>query len=407
MLPTIAHALAETTLLGDRVSQPLPHADMVRRQTLRTHRVCAPEHAAYVRAHCLTDPRVLPRWHQLDRGRGNAHRGHHVFAPEGAYAGIPAWRSRTAFLGVATLVLREHAAVLARHQVSLELMDAYLRVRTGYVRDQQNGRRCIVRPKVLATVLDCAQNTVYRCQRVARAIGLEVVVMAGRMLTEAESRACRARGSSQRGLSTEVAFTVPRPHAALVDLVRPTRGRASTSETSRHSSPTHAARSEKTGAAPPRRQRHRPNLPLARQLVGRLAWLQGESPGRCAPSLARFARAQQPWTATDIEQALADDALRSGRTRAISPDQIRTRPSVVLAALLRRLDPIADHPSAPAFTEPAPCGHPDCDGHGWIQLSAHTVAKCPRCPSTVRRDSNSEQHDGDLTHGDPFGEPPF
>src|SRR5699024_2506099 len=50
---------------------------------------------------------------------------------------------------------------------------------------------------------------VQRCNAAARELGLEVCVVKGRMLTYDESTACRQRGSTQRGLSSEVALTIP------------------------------------------------------------------------------------------------------------------------------------------------------------------------------------------------------
>ena len=207
-----------------------------------------------------------------------------MVAPPGAYSSIPAWSGRHAFLALAEVVVREGQEVLAREQVSAGLLAAYLRVRTGYVQELRTGRRCIVRPKVLATVLDVAENTVHRCQRAARALGLEVVVLPGRMLTAEECYSARRRGSPQRGLCTEVGFTIPRKRAGagrgLVDIVTPTSGRASRAKTSGYPSTTHAARGEKADATASR-QRRRVSAQLARGLIERLPWLSGESPGRC------------------------------------------------------------------------------------------------------------------------------
>ncbi|MDN5795474.1 MAG: hypothetical protein L0H79_06940 [Intrasporangium sp.] len=337
-----------------------------------------------------------------------------MVAPPGAYANIPAWSGRHAYLALAAVVLQEGAAVLAQEQVSAELLLAYLRVRTGYVQEMRTGRRCIVRPKVLATVLDVAENTVHRCQRAARALGLEVVVLPGRMLTASECIAARLRGSSQRGLCTEVAFTVPRRPVHRdrrpVDVVTPTSGRASRAKPDGYS-PTTKAASGKADATPSR-QRRRRAARLASTLIDRLPWLYGESPGRCGPALSRFAHAPVPWTAEQIVLVLADGALRRGITRQLRPERIATRPAVVLAGLLRVMDEVADHPDAPPFgphpagpiTGPEPCTRADCDGHGWIQLEAGTVVKCPACSPATRSaplDDRDEWQAGD------DDEPPF
>lgn len=380
--------------------------EIARARRVLTHRECAPEDAGYVRFRCIYDRSALPRYHQDDRGRASRSRGHHEWAPDGAYSNIAAWKGRQGFLAAAQVVAQlPHAVeILRRHQISAETLRMYLRVRTGYVQHQSTGRRCIVRPKVLAGVLDVSVNTVHRCQRAARELGLEVVVWGGRMLTFAESTACRRRGSRQRGLSTEVAFTIPRPAQSAVDSVTPTRGRGSCPENrTLDSSPTHGASADKADATPSRPRPRGPAWSLARQLVDRLPWLATESPGRCVPTLSRFATAPTAWTVEHIVHALADDALRRGITHQLRVEQIATRPAVVLAGLLRHLDEVSDHPDAPAFTL-EPCGRPGCDGHGWLTIDANTVAPCPDCPPALR----GLQVDQDDEQVDEWGEePPF
>lgn len=408
MLPTIAHALkhaSDSRPLTPGVST-LSRDERTRAAAVLRHRRCAPEHAAYVRSRCLYDRDALPRWHQADRGRESRHRGHHHVADEGAYSRIPAWNGRQHFLAIGRLVVLDNLDALKAAQVSLDTFLAYLRVRTGYVQHQRTGRRCIVRPDTLASVLDVSENTVHRCQRVARSLGLEVVVVRGRMLTVDECMAARRRGSAQRGLSTEVAFTIPRSRGAHVYFVTPTRGRASSPRNrTLNSSPTDGASADKTDATPSRPRRRGAARDLARQVHDRLPWLTTESPNRCVPALTRFALASTPWTAEHIIHALADDALRRGITHQLRAEKIATRPAVVLAGLLRHLDEIADHPDAPAFA-PDPCGRPDCDGHGWITVGANTVAACPDCPRELRG-RNLDELDGDAALMDVDEEPPF
>lgn len=407
MLPTITHAHGLDTLpKGSRSGvSGLTIAEGDRARAVLTHRRCAPENAAYVRSRCLYDRDALPRWHQDDRGRGARHRGHHQVADEGAYSHIPAWNGRQHFLAFARIVALGELAVLKAAQVSVDTFLAYLRIRTGYVQHQRTGRRCIVRPDTLASVLDVSENTVHRCQRAARRLGLEVVVVRGRMLNVDECVAARRRGSAQRGLSTEVAFTIPRRRAALVYLVTPTRGRGSSHENrTLNSSPTDGASADKADATPSRPRRRGPAWHLARQVHDRLPWLASESPGRCVPPLTRFALASTPWTAEQIVHALADDALRRGITHQLRAETIVTRPAVVLAGLLRHVDEVADHPDAPAFA-PEPCGRQDCDGHGWITIDANTVAPCPDCPRGLRgRNLDELDNSG---HADLDHEPPF
>ena len=103
-------------------------------------------------------------------------------------------------------------------------------------------------------------------------------------------------------------------------------------------------------------------VPAARRAGTRLGedlrkvipWLKTESPARIGPALARIATATQPWTAHDVEIALTDLSRRRGYRAALTADHIATLPAVVLAGLLRELDPEAEHPTAAAFPENDP-----------------------------------------------------
>ena len=87
-------------------------------------------------------------------------------------------------------------------------MCRYLIVRSGYAH-RSTGRGAIVRPDTLASVLGVTKRQVQNCAQVARALGLEVVIERGRMLTWEERKRAKKSGSHQRGLATEVAFTTP------------------------------------------------------------------------------------------------------------------------------------------------------------------------------------------------------
>lgn len=410
LAPTQKHSDALRSLATRATHRGSRHARLL------THRSCAFEDAAYVELHAFNRPELLPRWHQDDRGRQNASRGHHVAAPEGAYAPIEAWRGREHFLSVVVpVVLAQHPEghrdTTGKVLVSHEQLRRYLRVRTGYVQDMRTGRRCVVRPSTIASVLGTTVGHVKKCARVARAYGLEVVVLEGRMLTFEECAAARRRGSRQRGLSTEVAFTIPR--AIPRDLLRdtPTRGPVSNPHNSPSPSLLTAARGQKTDLASLGRhqqRRRRPRPPAGLNLVDRLQtlipWLQGEQRGRCAAPLTRFAHAG--WSAGDVHAALVDQAHRRGLDlHTLPPEKIRTRPAALLAALLRDLDPDTDRPmtehdpwattpppeqdvTPPPAVRPEPCARTDCDGHGWIPHLAPTgdliVTKCPDCPPALR-----------------------
>lgn len=553
MLPTVTQPCPEREGLTAHHARVADVARAVAGAAARAaarHRVCAPEHAVWVRVACLYDRAVLPRWHQDDRGERNAHRGVHSLAPAGAYRGIRVWDGRQHWLAfVIPLAIARHRALLAREQLSAATFKLWARVESGYVQDQRTGRRCIVRPATVASVMAVTPNTVRKCRRVARAMGVQVVVQLGRMLTVDECFAARRRGSRQRGLSTECALTIPAWYSRHVALstgdggrgpreagsstpdlfsagtsVTPTRGRARRHETHQDLHPLDALTGEKTEAAappastrgvppaarPPRRgaggRPHRPTTaPTARQSAvpvlddlrevlhdvqdaprssqtrqrGRgphspaprhatpaqarsarqarevrrvahelrrlLPWLREEQPGRLAPALTRFTnpthspssmtaaaaaeRVVRPglaWTAQDLAQAITDLRARHGHTTPLRPETIHTRPAVVLAAWLRELDPISDHPRLPTL-DPAQlrCGRPECD-HGWVtvliprpaphqHLLAEAVTRCPHCipgawPTRTPADAHQVEELDELEvweAGDVDEEPPF
>jgi len=362
-------------------------------QRLRTQRVCAAEDAPLVRSTCIYDPTVLPRWQQDDRGRRNASRGVHYMAPAGAYNKIRPWSGRQHWLTfVIPTAIAANRGVLRAEQLAAATFTLWARVESGYVQDKRTGRRCVVRPDTVASVMGCAPNTVQRCRRVARRLGLQVVVQMGRMLNAVECMAARRRGSCQRGLSTETALTIPDPVLRCLISVTPTRGSARTRKRDLAMGFLRGLAAEKVEAAPPPRpqnkdRRRRKARQLAADLVKIVPWLHGESPRRLSPALTPFVEGADPWTALDLADAIVDHTLRTGRGD-VRAERIRTRPAVVLAAILRGLDPQADHPRLHALEEPTatdlvPCDRDDCDGHGWLE-GDNAVSKCPDCPPSIR-----------------------
>jgi hypothetical protein len=358
---------------------------MVRRaHVLRTHRVCAVTDQPFVNSACLYDRGVLPRRHQDDRGTRNASRGFHRQAPAGAYSHVRVWHGRQQWLTfVVPVAIATNRQVLKDAGVSPATFLSWARVESGYAQDQRTGRRCIVRPDTVASVMGVAKNTVSRCRRVARDVGLQVVIVMGRMLNLDEVTRARRAGSRQRGLSTESAFTQP----DAVGSVTPTRGRATTSKSHLGSSPLDATAKAKKEASPLRLKKRAGSSPardLAAELVKRVPWLRTERAGRLVPALTRFATARPAWTAHDVVDAIATIRERRGILTTLSEDQIKTRPAVVLAAFLRELDPHDDHPRL-ALVDPAElrCDRPECD-HGWITvdevLPGHPlVRRCDQC----------------------------
>lgn len=409
MLPTIADTPAQNPEPHHAPSAfpELPQDDRGRRRLALTSRECPEGLGPWVERHCLRRPQLLPRRHQVDRWRARTHNpaGVHYETPEGAYSGVTAWKSREHWL---TTVVPTAIALMPEKRagrVSEDLLRRYLLVRSGYAQ-ATTGRGAIVRPDTLATVLGCTKRQVQNAQRVARDMGLEVVIQKGRMLTWPERLKAMRSGSNQRGLATEVAFTTPSTLGKTATepvsvFTPPTRSKPSKKSHLNLHSPS-AASGDRKDAAPPRASTR--GVPLARRAGTRLGedlrkvipWLRTERPGRLGPPLARFATATTPWTAQDVSLALADLAARRGHAGHLTTDHINTRPAVVLAGLLRELDVEADHPTAAAIAaDPTPCTRPDCD-HGWITLQGHrghvTVTPCPTCPPGVR---SLHDHDDD------------
>lgn len=365
-----------------------------------------------VRRSCMEDPTVAPRWHQDDRGQDNDHRGFHVVADEGMYSAIPVWLSRTWWVHVLAPAVYDLNVGRAKElRVGRDLFLQWALVKSSYA-NQTTGRHCIVRPDTLASVLDCTPRQVQQLNRFAREVGLEVVVLEGRMLTEEESYGCRRRGSRQRGLSTEVALTVPVGFRRSVDSFTPTSGSSTPQKSHGQTSSLRGLAAEKKGSASPtllrqKRERRRRVVDLAREVAQGVPWLASERPARLAPTLTRFATAAVPWTAADIVETLAAHNRRTGRDE-IDSASIRTRPAAVLASIMRGVDEVSDHPGpAAAFPRQSgssePCGGPGCD-HGWVELDNGRVAHCPDCPPAVLR---MWREDADVVELDQYGEPPF
>lgn len=455
-VPQLRAAQKSSACPRDRVSSGIPS-----RRVLLLHRRCAREYAAYVELHAGDRRQFLPRWHQEDRGPDREPYAHHEVAPDGAYAKIPIWTGRDHFLQVvAPLVIgdakrRASDGILRTTRpdpadkrpgspVSEKLLRRYLAVRSAYA-DQRTGRRCIVRPETLASVLGVDQASIHRCQNVARSLGLERVVAMGRMLTFSErmtlwrtAKRDHVRPSRQRGLSTEVAFTDPGARRRYLWTAPPDRGSALKNKPHRitpHLDGQAAASGRKNRAASRRRLPRSPAWhvqarPIAAELVKILPWLRSESLTRLLPMLKRFAVADEAWTAAQLVDAIDDHHARNsaGRpTRPIAtydPARIRTRPAIVLASLLRRLD-VTDDWTPPAPT-PCPCHHTDCRP-AWIYPTDPTtgrqyarqimavrddqgdVVECPHCTTdcVTSQDLAVDVIEPVPDNGGSYAEPPF
>lgn len=370
------------------------------------HRECTPETAWLVEQRAEEHPEWLPRRHPEAKGRQNSHVGVRYEAPEGAYSATPVWTNREYWNAVTVpTAIDRHPDILGRHGVSAELLRRWARIKSLYA--WSNGRRCIVRPDTLASVLGISERQVQRCNAAARELGLESVVFAGRMLTEEERYQAHDMGSRQRGLAAEVALTVPPDQRVPVENVTPPKRWVVNQQTHHLLGFRDGLTAEKKEAAPrprPRRsgRRGHPAWTLAQQTIRAIPWLSQETPHRIISVLTRFVDAPIPWTGHAIAHALAAQDRRLGRP-AMTAALIRTRPAVVLAGALRLLDPETDHPalSAGPLVDVRPavaCGHSECDGHGWlsilVEVSGYCYAvKCPRCHPSLRR-TTAQRPDG-------------
>ncbi len=337
-------------------------------------RSCTPPQAPMILLAAEVDRRVLPRWQ-----RGGD--GHHEWASAKDYLGLPGWTSRQHWLDVVVpAALRLRGESLERRQVSehmfLQWCDA-----VSLHAHRRTGRRCIVRPDRLAELMGVAKRSVQRCQKAAEDLGLYVVVVPGRMLTEAEVRVCRVQGSRQRGLSNDAALVVPgwlHHEISMPDFVAekshvtPTSGKyrsslkvttisSFTQRSAGDTEPTTSARRQQRGRrgasasqGPPSGSKSRSRrvydteaLALARELVLRLPWLAGTAPGRLEPSLRRFVKCRAPWTAGDLVTAI--DARNRRLGRASMTREVVRQPLGLLATYLRDLDVDADHPLGPDY----------------------------------------------------------
>lgn len=397
MLPTLAHpARARQNPTRDELVAARA-AVQVRLRGLDLQRAVLPEDAPLMRLAAHADPSLLPRWHQDDRGARQQTRGHHVDAPPGAYAGIRAWNGRDHWLAyVVPTALAVRADLVRAHRVAPDTFALWARTESAYVGRPRSGRRLVVRPSTVAQVMDVAERTVQRCRALARALGLLVDVLPGRMLTLQESIACRRRGSRQRGLSTEAALTIPSTLRRLVDRVTPTRGGARRGKKLTLDNPTDSAAGGAAGkeaaSRPPkpgRRRRPVPVIQLARAVQDAIPWLRHETIASLIPSLHRFAMAERPWSAADVRDGIDMVIIRRGWS-AVRGERIRTRPAALLAWHLRQLDPDADHPG-PTFGPtsraqwPTWCGH--CDQQTrqrWVPEDA-LAYRCHVCHPLVGR----------------------
>ena len=336
--------------------------------------VLSSQHAGEILRVAEAAPDALPRWGVASPIRGDEP------AP-GARSGRIGWTSRAHYLEVVVpSVLDANPEILKTHKVARDTLMRWITAETLYVQEKRSGRSCIVRPSTLAELLGCAKRTVQRCRAAAAELGLRVEVVAGRMLSLAECLAARQAGSPQRGLSAEADFCVPAAHrprpdrvpdsptpaASPVCHVTPTRGDSLQIDPDCFFPSEYRLPASRKDAAARRRQRKRVDSPawkLAHSLIRRIPWARSLQPGRLAPLVTRFAKADRAWTSVQLVAAMDRLNVESGPFGYTSPtrDQVK-RPLGLFKWYLDQIDEIADHPHiddprpipAPTTRDPEP-----------------------------------------------------
>lgn len=324
--------------------------------------VLSAQHAGEVLRVAGAAPDALPRWGVNSPIRGDE-------PVPGARAGRIGWTSRAHYLETTVpSVLDEHLEALKAHKVARDTFMRWITAETLYVQQRRSGRSCIVRPSTLAGLLGCAKRTVQRCRAAAAELGLRIEVVAGRMLSLEECLAARKAGSPQRGLSAVADFCVPPTHKperashspssgdAVVCRVTPTSGDSLQENPDCFFPSEHRLTASRKDAASRRRQPRRVDSPgwkLAHSLILRVPWASSLPPGRLAPLVTRFAKAERPWTSSQLVAAMDQINVGSGPFGYTSPTRGQVkRPLGLIKWYLDQVDELRDHPYVDAPPTP-------------------------------------------------------
>lgn len=303
----------------------------------RPRRIADADHAARVLELAPTNRDVLPRW-----GINSPIRDHG--AAPGAYTGTIGWTSRQHYLTVTVpAALLARPEVLQGQHVEPATFLRWIRAKSLYSQDRRSGRSVIVRPDTIAHLMQASLSTVHRCQRAARQLGLEQVILMGRMLSEIEVKRARKNGSPQRGLSTISAFTIPAWLQRPVCHDTPSRGGALSAYVKDFLTFNHTEGRSKGAPlrSAPRQRTRSPAWALAKDLTDQALFLRRCPPGRIAGQLRRYQTVPRPWRAVQILRAMDAVNVRLGYTAPVRPKQ---SPWGLLSWYLRQIDPVADHP---------------------------------------------------------------
>ncbi len=308
-----------------------------------------------------------------------------VHVPAGAYAGTVAWPSRAMFLSALDIAVRGVWRPRLRRTIKDAVSpDSFMRWarREAAGADSSTGRGQQESVDTVAADLQCSPALVQRCRRVARDLGIYRDVVAGRLLRLTERLEVHVRGSQQRGVTGERAFTVPPELRPILASLSPrSSDRHVGSATQPVRGPVQRERLGKDGGLGRRERRKAAdsvgpstNKPaprrlaagerLARDVCARLPYRHRLQPRRVAAHFAAFER--HGWTPSAVLEA-ADTILRTlGWTSPASAG------SGYLVWVLRHIDPTAYDPP-PA--RPDWCG--TCDPV--TRLVEHDNDKLARC----------------------------
>jgi len=133
---------------------------------------------------------------------------------QGAYAGIPCWNGRTAWLAHAGTVFRTHYPTVRREGDELSLkafMAVCAAMSTPGRIDPATGRDARQAVATIATIAGVSESVVQRTRRYLRALGLATEVLRGRQRTRDERMASWRVGDRGRGWASVWALHPRRP----------------------------------------------------------------------------------------------------------------------------------------------------------------------------------------------------
>lgn len=287
-------------------------------------------------------------------------------APAGAYSGVVAWQSGSAWFDAVMDVLGTGDGEEARRRAKVA-RDTLLRVAYAdrQSADQATGRGVATAHETVAVQLGMSAKTVQRARLLLEALGLAVTVVEGRYLTAAERVEAtgrhgghQVRAASTRALTLPVGYRVPGASVERGDDSRavesvhlpPAKGvnvsshlpeKSPTRAHSRTPRPTASRRAASTKAkrfSGPRVPRGLQVQRLAAELVRRMPWVARDRHiGVVCDLLERLDVVRGGWTASELFDAISRHVATSGIRLAGVDDQ--RDPVAYLSWLLRSAVP--------------------------------------------------------------------